>query len=143
MLFCFFLWDSNMISVSTVDFRYYVVIIILVKLGRRQRQLRLISFQWSVESKAGRWISDTTFCVLYVILSKFLSKDVLERAANPTYLKDVVSKLSFILFLKITLCLILMFNTIHNIECWKYWNGLRWYKLLRVKSESLNHPFLG
>ena len=32
--FCCFFWDSNMISIDTVEFRYYVVIIILVNLGK-------------------------------------------------------------------------------------------------------------
>ena len=33
-LFLFFFKDSNMISIGTVEFRYYVVIIILVNLGK-------------------------------------------------------------------------------------------------------------
>ena len=32
--YLFFLWDSNMISISAVEFRYYVAIIILVNLGK-------------------------------------------------------------------------------------------------------------
>ena len=50
-LFIYFLRDSNMISISTVEFRYYVVIIVLVNLGKPSlsytglNQLRLISFQ--------------------------------------------------------------------------------------------------
>ena len=31
---CFFFKDSNMISIGTVEFRYYVVIIILVDVGK-------------------------------------------------------------------------------------------------------------
>ena len=42
--------DNNMISISTVQFRYYVAIILLVNLGKPisykgLRQLKLISFQ--------------------------------------------------------------------------------------------------
>ena len=34
LFFCVFFRDSNMISISTVEFRYYVVIIIPVNLGK-------------------------------------------------------------------------------------------------------------
>ena len=34
LLFSFFCRDGNMISVNTVDFRYYVVVAILVNLGK-------------------------------------------------------------------------------------------------------------
>ena len=77
-LFIYFLRDSNMISISTVEFRYYVVIIVLVNLGKPSlsytglNQLRLISFQWTSEPEAGLWISDLdfhckpfAFCLLY------------------------------------------------------------------------------
>ena len=71
-IFVFFM-DRNMISIGIVKFRCYVVIIILVNLGKTLsckglRQLRLISIQWTYESDF-----HLDFCVLYFMLSEFLT----------------------------------------------------------------------
>ena len=84
-----FFRDCNMVSISIVEFRYYVIIILLVDF---RRQLRLINFQWISESEGGQWVLDSDFpckcfCVLFVALSEVLLKDILECTVNPLYLK--------------------------------------------------------
>ena len=60
-----------MISIGIAEFRY-VLIIILLNLGKGLRQLRFISFQCTSESEAGLWVSDLdfhcnvfAFCICY------------------------------------------------------------------------------
>ena len=81
------------------------------------------------------------FCVLYIILSEFLIKDVLECKVSSTYLIECCDCTPFNLILKITI--LLTFNTTHKMECYEYWYSLGWYNLWCVKLRSLNYPFHG
>ena len=78
-------------------------------------------------------------CVLYFILPVFLTKDVLECMVNPTYCIGCCDCSFINLVLKI---IVLMLNTAHKMGC-KYCYWLGWYNMWRVKSGSLNYPFLG
>ena len=80
------------------------------------------------------------FCVLYFILSEFLTKDVLKCVANPTYLIGCCDNTLINLVLK---TFSLIFNTTHKMGCCEYCYRLGWYDIWRVKSGSLNYPFLG
>ena len=80
------------------------------------------------------------FCVLYFILSEFLTKDVLKCIVNPTYLIGCCDSTLINLVLKTFL---LIFNTTHKMGCCEYCYWLGWYNIRRVKSGSLNYPFLG
>ena len=79
------------------------------------------------------------FCVLYFILSEFLTKDVLKCIVNPTYLIGCCDSTLINLVLKTFL---LIFNTTHKMGCCEYCYWLGWYNIRRVKSGSLNYPFL-
>ena len=64
-----FFKDSHIISITTAEFRYYVVITILGKTLSYMglRQWRLINFQWTSEPEAGLWISESDFhCKVFV-----------------------------------------------------------------------------
>ena len=80
------------------------------------------------------------FCVLYFILSEFLTKDVFKSIVNPTYLIGCCNNTLINLVLKTFL---LIFNTTHKMGCCEYCYWLGWYNIRRVKSGSLNYPFLG
>ena len=80
------------------------------------------------------------FCVLYFILSEFLTKDVLKCIVNPTYLIGCCDSTLINLVLKTFL---LIFNTTHKMGCCEYCYWLGWYNIRHVKSGSLNYPFLG
>ena len=86
------------------------------------------SFQWTSESDAGLWISE------------FLTKDVSKCIVNPTYLIGCCDSTLINLVLKTFL---LIFNTTHKMGCCEYCYWLGWYNIRRVKSGSLNYPFLG
>ena len=81
------------------------------------------------------------FCVLYIVLSEFLIKGVLECKVSSTYLIECCDCTPFNLILKITI--LLTFNTTHKMECYEYWYSLGWYNLWCVKLRSLNYPFHG
>ena len=57
------------------------------------------------------------FCVLYFILSEFLTKDVLECIVNPTYL---IGCCDFTLIKLVLKTIVLMFNTTHKMGCCEY-----------------------
>lgn len=93
-IFSFYIFkDNSIISISTVEIKYYVVIIILMNLGKpesigakaiRITQLSKKLWAW----KGSLRISDQVFTGIFlhgVILSEFLVKDVLGYAVNPTY----------------------------------------------------------
>ena len=61
--------------------------------------------------------SPPNFCVLYFILSEFLTKDVLERIVNPTYL---IGCCDFTLINLVHKTIVLMFNTTHKMGCCEY-----------------------
>ena len=86
------------------------------------------------------WFSLQGFCVLYFILSEFLTKDVLKCIINATYLIGCWNSTLINLVLKTFL---LIFNTIHKMGCCEYCYWLRWSTIRRVKSGSLKYPFLG
>ena len=79
------------------------------------------------------------FCVLYFALSELLAKHVLECIVNPTYLIGCCDFTRINLVLK---TILLIFNKTHNVGCCEYWYWLGGYNLWRVKSGSLNYPFL-
>ena len=85
------------------------------------------------------WFSLQGFCILYFILSEFLTKDVLKCIVNPTYLIGCCDSTLINLVLKTFL---LMFNTTHKMGCCEYCYWLGWYNIQRVKSGSLSYPFL-
>ena len=85
------------------------------------------------------WIFIASFCVLYFILSEFLTKDVFECIVNPTYLIGCCNYTLTNLVLK---TIVLIFNTTHKMGCCEYCYWLGWYNIWRVKSGSLNYPFL-
>ena len=145
--FVFFSRDRNIISIVTVEFRYYVSTSELGKTlsYKGLRQLRLISFRWnswvwprSVDFRL--WFSLQDFCGLYLILSEFLTKDVLKCIVNPTYLIGCCNSTLLSLILKTFL---LTLNTTPKIGCCNYFYWLRWYNIRRMKSGSLNYPFVG
>ena len=86
------------------------------------------------------WFSLQGFCVLYFILSEFLTKDVLKCIVNPTFMIGYCDSTLINLVLK---TIVLIFNTTHKMGCCEYCYWLGWYSIWRVKSESLNYPFLG
>ena len=81
-------------------------------------------------SEAGLRIFIARFLRLYFILSKFLTKDVLECIVNPTYLIECCN-------CNLIKIISLIFNTTHEMGCCKYWYWLGWYNLWCVKSGSL------
>ena len=66
------------------------------------------------------------FCVLYFILSIFLTKDVLECIVSTTYLIGCCNCTLINLVLK---TIVLIFNTTHKIGRCKYWYWLERYNL--------------
>ena len=91
--------------------------------------MRWIRFQWtwvwrrSVNFSFG--FSLQGFCVLCIILSEFLTKDVLEGIVNPIYL---IRCCDFTLIKLVLKTIVLIFNTTHKVRCCKYWYCLVWYK---------------
>ena len=79
------------------------------------------------------------FCVLYFILSEFLTKDVLECIVNSTYLVWCCHCTPINLVLK---TIVLIFNTIHKMGCCEYCYWLGWYNIWCMKSGSRNPLFL-
>ena len=103
-----------------------------------QLSMKLSVWFRSVDSRIG--FSLQGFCILYFILSKFLAKDVLRCIVNPTYWIECCDCTFINLGLK---TIVLIFNTTHKMGCCKYCYWLGWYNIRRVKSGSLNYPFLG
>ena len=103
-------------------------------------QLSMILWVWHRSVYFRPWFSLQGFCVLYFILSEFLTKDVLKCIINATYLIGCWNSTLINLVLKTFL---LIFNTIHKMGCCKYCYWLRWSTIRRVKSGSLKYPFLG
>ena len=113
-----------MISIGTVEFRYYVVIIILVSLGKPEGtkvveidQLSMNLWFWSRSVDFIFGFSSQGFFVLYFILSEFLTKDVLECVVNPTYLIGYCDCTLINLVLK---TIVLIFYTNHKMDCCEY-----------------------
>ena len=90
--------------------------------------MRWIRFQWtwvwrrSVNFSLG--FSLQVFCVLCIILSEFLTKDVLEGKVNSIYLIGCCDSTLIKLVLE---TIVLIFNTTHKVGCCKYWYCLVWY----------------
>ena len=129
LFYCFFFSfsffrDNNMISISTVEFRYYVVLITLVNLGKPLtigiKTVDKISFQWTSESEAGLWISELDFhCQVFPFCTY-----------NYTLLNLALKTI------------LLIFITTQKMWCCEYWYWFGWYNLWCVKWGSLNYPFL-
>ena len=79
------------------------------------------------------------FCILYIILSEFLTKDVLECIVNPTYFIGCYDCNLFNLVFK---AIVLILSTTHKTGCCKYWYCLGWYNLRRVEWGSLSIYFI-
>ena len=101
-------------------------------------QLSMNLWVWSRPVDFRKELSLRGFCVLYIILSELLTKDVLECAFNLTY---VVTALLFILVLKTSLHFVLIFNTTHKVGCWEYWCCLRWHNYDRWNRNILTIYF--
>ena len=96
--------------------------------------MNLRAWSRSVDFRLGSSLQG--FCVLYFILSEFLTKDALECIVNPTYLIGCCDCTLINLALKI---IVLIFNTTYKMGCCEYWYWLGWYNLWRVKSKSLRY----
>ena len=75
------------------------------------------------------------FCVLYFILSEFLTKDVLKCIVNSTYLIGCCGSINLVLK-----TFVLIFNTIHKMGCCEYYCWLGWCNTRRAKSGSFDYP---
>ena len=94
----------------------------------------------SVDFRLG--LSLQGFYVLYFILSEFLTKKILEGIVNPAYSIGCCDCTFINLVLR---GIVLIFNAIHKMGCYKYWYCLRWYNLWHMKSKAMevsyNPPF--
>ena len=103
--FFYFLRDSKQYDFYKYSkVRYYAAIIILVNLGKPsavETDKLLVKLWVSLNFRLG--FSLQGFCILYIILSKFLFKDVLEVIVNATSLIGGSHSILFNLTLKITL----------------------------------------
>ena len=125
-----------MISISKVEFRYCIVIIILVtkenfKLKGTKAvvidQLSMSLWVWSKSADFRLGFSLQGFSVLYFILSEFLTKDVLKCIFNPTYLIRCCDCTLINLILK---TIVLIFNTTHKMGWHFMVSGYRGYAVL-------------
>ena len=133
LYFCFFFFvfkGSNMTSIGIIEFRYYVVIIIVVNSGKPQAIRDLGNLDWSAFSEPlslkqvcgfQTWIFIVrllhfVFCIVRISDQRCLG------VHSQSKLLDRILRL-------------------HSYQsCW-YWLGL--YNLWRVKQGSLNNLFLG
>ena len=99
-----------MTSMSTVEFQILCCYYNTSELGKT------LSYKGLKQLRLG--FSLQGFCVLYIILSKFLTKDVLKCIVNPTYLIEYCDCTLINLVLKTVL---LIFNITNKMGCCEYW----------------------
>ena len=104
----------------------------------------MISFHWtswiwsgSVDFKL--WFS--FYIVIFIFhfifyIVRISDKNVLSSIVNATYLIGCCDYTLINLVLK---TIVLIFKTIHKMECCEYWYCFGWYNSWDVKSESLNY----
>ena len=80
------------------------------------------------------------FCILHVLLSEFLIKNVWDTT-NPTYLIGYCNRTPFLTCPKSNfLCFVPIFYITHKMGCCRYCYCLGWYNLLCVTLGRHNYP---
>lgn len=122
-----------MISIIREEFRYYYLIYYNnSELGKTTNVLGLISFQGSFDFEMGLWIwtqFSLSFCMLCVMSSELLTKDVLEH----TWTSNLSDRMLWLescasLSSRQFLCFVLMFDPTHKRCCNQH--CLRYYQFM-------------